>query len=548
MGIKRYTANSDTTITNAYKANLTTRGTGSNMGRADSLEVFSIYAQESSGSSELSRILVGFPISTITSDRSDGTIPASGSIKFFLRMFNAVTPFTVPRDFTLTVAAVSGAHNSNTPKQYDFNWQEGNGIDMENYTNVTRDGIGANWLNMGSSSTDGTLKWGSSASPTAGGVYYTDNSSSFTVSFDDGTEDLELDITTLVEQWLNSAGNVLGSKPNYGVGVHLTASQEVYVATADASTNVPANTQGARRSYYTKKFFARSSEFFYKRPIIEARWDSSTKDDRGSFFYSSSLATGAENMQTLYLYNYFRGQLRNIPSLEATNQVIYVSFYSGSADDTVPSGSRLDLVKDGAHVVDASALFVTGGVTSTTGIYTASVCLTAAATPLQTIYDVWSSALGVEQGGGTVRFHTGSFSPSEIDLSQQNPSTTFVTNITDLKPVYRTSETARFRVFTREKGWNPNIYTKTVAAQSPFIVESGSFAVTRVIDEVLAIPFGTGSNLHTQMSFDISGSYFDLDMGMLEPGYAYKINFAYYNGSIADWQEQPEEFKFRVEE
>ena len=48
MGIKRYTANADTTITNAYKANLRTRGTGSNMGLADSLEVFHIYGQASS--------------------------------------------------------------------------------------------------------------------------------------------------------------------------------------------------------------------------------------------------------------------------------------------------------------------------------------------------------------------------------------------------------------------------------------------------------------------------------------------------------------------
>ena len=539
MGIKRYTANSDTTITNAYKANLTTRGTGSNMGRADSLEIFSIYAQESSGSSELCRTLVGFPVSTITSDRSDGTIPASGSVSFYLRMFNAVTPFTVPRNFTLTIAAVSGAAE-NDGSAIEFNWQEGNGINMENYTDITRDGTGANWINMGSSSTEGVVKWGNDGGPSVGGVYYSDTSSSFTQTFDNGTEDLEIDITTLVEQWLNSAGNVLGSKPNYGVGIHLTASQEVFVATADATTDVPANTQGSRRSYYTKKFFARSSEFFYKRPIIEARWDSSIKDDRGNFFYSSSLATAAENMQTLYLYNYFRGQLRNIPDL--TDNVVYVSFYSGSADDTAPSGSRLDLAQDGIHVVDPSGLFVTGGLTSTTGIYTASVCLTAAATPLETIYDVWGSALGATE------YHTGSFSPSKINLSQQNPSTTFVTSITDLKPVYRTTETARFRAFTREKGWNPNIYTKAVATIPPFIVESGSFAVTRVIDEVLAIPFGTGSDLHTQMSFDISGSYFDLDMVMLEPGYAYKINFAYYNGSIGDWQEQPEEFKFRVEE
>ena len=327
MGIKRYTANADNTITNAYKANLTTRGTGSNMGRADSLEVFSIYAQESSGSSELSRILVNFPVSTMSTDRTNGVLPASGSVSFYLRMFNAVTPFTVPRNFTLVAAAVSGAYN--TTAGIDLSWQEGNGIDMENYTDITRNGEGSNWINMGSSSADGVVLWGNQSAASVGGVYYSDSSSSFTQTFDSGVEDLEIDITTLVEQWINSTGNVLGSKSTYGVGVHLTSSQEVYIATADATTDVPANTAGAKRSYYTKKFFARSSEFFYKRPIIEARWNSATKDNRGNFIYSSSLATAGENMQTLYLYNYFRGQLRNIPNL--TDQKIYVSFYSGSA-------------------------------------------------------------------------------------------------------------------------------------------------------------------------------------------------------------------------
>jgi len=542
MGIKRYTATGDTTITNAYRSNLTTRGTGSNMGRADSLEVFSIYAQESSGSSELSRILLNFPATTISADRTSGTLPASGSVKFYLRMFNAVTPFTVPRDFTLRIAAVSGSRKNNTDgvlEDVDLNWQEGNGIDMEQYTDVTRDGIGANWINLGSSSANGTVKWGTNGNA-VGGVYYEDADSAFAQNFSDGTEDLEVDVTGIIEQW------IAGTKPAYGIGVHLTASQEVYVAPGDASTNVPANTDGARRSYYTKKFFARSSEFFYKRPIIEARWDSATKDDRGNFFYSSSLATADENLNTLFLYNYFRGQLRNIPNL--TDELIYVSFYSGSADDTAPSGSRLILVKDGTHVADASAIFVTGGVTTTAGIYTASVCLTAAATPLETIYDVWSGGFVISNENTLVEVHTGSFSPTKINISQQNPSTTFVTSITNLKSIYKTAETARFRVFTRQKDWNPSIYTKAVAATPPYIVESGSYAVTRVIDGVEAIPYGTGSDLHTQLSFDISGSYFDLDMGMLEPGYSYKISFAYYNGSIGDWEEQPHEFKFRVEE
>ena len=45
MAILRYTASADTTITNAFDPNLETRGTGSNMGYADSLEIFSITAK-----------------------------------------------------------------------------------------------------------------------------------------------------------------------------------------------------------------------------------------------------------------------------------------------------------------------------------------------------------------------------------------------------------------------------------------------------------------------------------------------------------------------
>jgi hypothetical protein len=515
------------------------------MGRADSMEIFSIYAQESSGSSELSRTLLNWDISAIETDRTNGVIPASGSVNFVLRMFNAVTPFTLPRNFDLVVAAVSGAKNSDSAA-VDFSWQEGNGLDMEGYTDITRDGTGTNWINMGSSSTDGVVKWGANGDK-VGGAFFTSEQSGDLVykqNFQNGTEDLEIDITGMVECWVANTVPGYGAPfPRYGLGVFLTSSQEVFVAAADATAVVPENLDGARRSYYTKKFFARSSEFFFRRPVIEARWEDNLKDDRGNFFYSSSLATRQENLNTLFLYNYFRGQLRNIPNL--TDQKIYVSFRSGSADDTVPFGHRLELVdqpNSPAAGDGTRAQFVTGGVSSTEGIYTASVCLTAASPPLATVYDIWSTAHGAEE------LHTGSFSPEKINLQPQNSSPQYVTSITNLKPVYTTRETARLRVFTREKNWYPNVYTRVIANPKPFIVESGSFSVVRVADNLTAVAHGTGSTKYTELSFDVSGSYFDLDMSLLESGYAYKINLAFYNGSIGDWQDQPEEFKFRVEE
>ena len=107
MAIKRYTASQYNTITNAFASNLETRGTGSNMGDSDILEVFSIYGQASSSSIEKSRALIQFPVTTINTDRTAGTIPASGSVDFYLKVYNAEHPFTVPRDITLVVHAVS---------------------------------------------------------------------------------------------------------------------------------------------------------------------------------------------------------------------------------------------------------------------------------------------------------------------------------------------------------------------------------------------------------------------------------------------------------
>jgi len=62
MSIKRYIAEKDTTITDAYKQNQTSRGTLSNMGASDTLEIFSIYGQITSSSYEKARALVQFQI------------------------------------------------------------------------------------------------------------------------------------------------------------------------------------------------------------------------------------------------------------------------------------------------------------------------------------------------------------------------------------------------------------------------------------------------------------------------------------------------------
>jgi len=620
MAIKRYIADADNTITNAYKANLTTRGVSGNMGQSDILETFSIYGQASSSSAEKARTLIKFPVvgnavDYISYDRTQGNIPASGSVSFYLRMYNARHSQTTPKDFNLVVSAISQS------------WQEGNGLDMENYSDEepsnwlyrndtkisniltasfasnTKGDYGGKYISLYDASSNRYNFWFKSAAETApnldgtevevdisagaaasdyaetfknvvgaqsaftavrsvaavgvanvtagaitaptgnakfiglstttvgadytswttqGGDYYTDASSSFTASFSTGFEDLEMDITELVEQWVNSAGNVLGSKSNYGVGVKLSSAEE-----------------SQETSYYIKKFFARGSENFFYRPAIEARWDSSTKDDRGSFYYSSSLAPVADNLNTIYLYNYVRGQLKNIPSIG--NGAILVSLYSGSSDNTAPSGSKLALSKlPGGGVVTNGDFNVTGGYVST-GIYSASFAFTGS-TSLNKVYDVWHF--------GSSEYFTGSIEPKSLTQlwpgQATNPNQQFVSTITNLKPSYSSqNKAARFRLYTRKKDWSPTIYTVSSNKAPIDLVEDSYYKIYRINDNLDVISYGTGSDNQTRLSFDASGSYFDLDMSLLEPDNVYGIKFVYYLNS--QYIEQPEEFKFKVE-
>tara|TARA_R110000744_G_scaffold101339_1_gene195301 strand:+ start:244 stop:741 length:498 start_codon:yes stop_codon:yes gene_type:complete len=134
MAIKRYFADKNNTITNAFRSDLTTRGTGSNMGKSDILETFSIYGQATSSSVELERVLIQFPTADIATDRTAGTVPASGNVEFYLKLYNAKHNSTLPSDYSLEISAVSAS------------WQEGVGTDMEEYKDLTYDKLGSNWI------------------------------------------------------------------------------------------------------------------------------------------------------------------------------------------------------------------------------------------------------------------------------------------------------------------------------------------------------------------------------------------------------------------
>lgn len=637
MAIKRYIATADNTITNAYQMDLQTRGTGSNMGSADTLEAFYIYGQISSSAgttAEKSRILVQFDTDKINTDRTNGLIPASGSVAWYLNLYNAPHTFTLPKDFKMVVKVCSGS------------WQEGRGLDLDNYTDQTYEGVGSNWVRKGATG-DGYSTW-----LTEGGDFAESSlSPAYTASFTDGTEDLSIDISDIVEDWLTGGAKAQGTitptaatvPADYnGAQFTITDSQGTSVTYVyDTSTNtnngstigiqsavdnedvaekiesainntselrlsalesggvvlftmqdigLAGNTDGGlglidissstgqhskvdfvngtgipnyglgvflsssyetgSYSYYTKKFFARSSEYFFLKPNLEARWDSTTKDSAANFVKSSSLATAEDNLNTLYLYNYVRGQLQNIPAnVSHANPAVdmKVSLYSNSVGN-VYDKLKLPAGGDVASDNDTNAV---GGIVST-GIYTASLAMSHS----EGIAGFSGSVYAVWHYNDLATYHTSSeIVVNTINASNYNPDPDYVTTIDNLKAVYSREEQARFRLFVRSKNWNPNNYTVMQTELPSEVVEDAYFSLYRIVDDYVVIPFGTGSAIqpqatgsagsYTRLSYDISGNYFDLDMSLLQAGYQYGLKFAYYqNGS---YREQKEVFKFKVE-
>jgi hypothetical protein len=610
MTIKRYNADKDNTIVNAFRENLTSRSHQANLGASDILEIFSIYAQASTSSQEQARVLTQFPISTISSDRSSSIIPASGSVKFKFKMSNTPHGQTTPENFVISIHPLVRA------------WTEGDGLDMESYLNTEA----SNWMSASSGiawHTTGsdfmTTQWVSNSANVP--VHYTQ---SLTL----GTENLDIDITPWTEEWLRTeAGNAVAATASvdftfnpgenqtlqlyshegerytytfitsstYSVGndvyLELSASLNDTVAAIDKriredfggtittsldgaslaltqslggingntiiSSSIPAS--GAtiaqfegglglpnygvvvklsgsyedgslNRSYYTKKFYARSSHEFFLKPKIEAQWDDSIRDDRSYVAKSSSLAPAADNLNSIYLYNRRRGSLVNIPNTGSALVVQLLTASTGGTAETLPVAGGVSA---------GSPTFITASLHST-GIYKAQFAYDGSETSL---YDVWGKS---DSGTVTTLFTGSGFTVRDESSDSYYEIPDYLINITNLKDSYLQTEKTTLRVYTRNKNWQPNIYTKASQTAPVDTIRDLYYKIVRVSDNYEVIPYSTGSTpSYTSLSYDVSGSFFDLDMSLLEANNAYEISFVSKDGS--NYIEQQEKFKFRVD-
>jgi len=469
MPITKYTASADTTIVNAYYPDSLNRAIYANLGAADSLEVFSIYI--SGTETQKARTLVQFPISAISSSRVAGSIPSSGSVNFYLKLFNVEHPETLPKKYYVSVDPITGS------------WDEGFGLDLENYSDKGQSGsigYGSNWKYR--STTNSPYVWASEGGDVVSGY-------NKTFYFDEGTEDLDVNITDIVEAQIN------GVIPNNGFMIKLSGAYE-------DGTNAT--------TYYTKRFSARSSEYFYKVPVIEARWESVIKDDRNNFYYATPNLSSTDNNQSVYFYNKVNGILKDIPS------------------------SVVPLV----NVYNESGNLLTGSIQSvkvSTGTYKATINITGSSEEL--LQDVWFS--------GSNAYFTGSIDAKirQFDDSAIQPEYIFA--VTNLKSVYSSEEKPAIRIFGRQRDWSPNIYKVASKEINTLTFNNLYYKIIRIVDNSTIIDYGIEPIAYTLCSYDKNGNYFELDMSMLEPGYAYGIKLMLLNGELKT--EFKDIFRFKVQ-
>ena len=290
------------------------------------------------------------------------------------------------------------------------------------------------------------------------------------------------------------------------------------------------------RSFYTKKMYSRSSHHFFERPTIEARWDKAIKDDRYYVFRSSSLAPAADNLNTIFLYNKQRNGLVDLPNTGSHLLVqLYPSIGSGISPTTLPV--------DHGSVNTGAPTYITAS-RHEKGIYKATFSCDNTGS---TFYDVWQKSEAGEDPTVYTTLVTGSgFTLKDLSAGFYFDDPKYNVKVTNLKSDYSVDEKVTFRVYMRNKNWQPNVYT--VASNTPPVhfFRNGYYRIDRVTDNYNVIAYSTGSTpSYSSLSYDVSGSFFDLDMSILEPNYLYQISFLQKDGN--NYIEQKEKFKFRVD-
>ena len=195
---------------------------------------------DSGGNIKVSRILMKFDLSEISKSIVDEII--STDAKFYLNMYDAVS-VNLTTSQSLYAYPVSGS------------WKEGAGTFSDDPSTTE----GASWqYRDGSTQRSYWLASGSSAVSSSGGSWFTGSYGS--QSFDFETDDMRMNVTPIVNNWLD------GTYPNQGFIVKRSGS----FGNSDSNTD-----EGSTDRLGIFKFFSRNTHTIFP-PKLEVEWHDAT--------------------------------------------------------------------------------------------------------------------------------------------------------------------------------------------------------------------------------------------------------------------------------
>jgi len=493
MGYIRLFADKDTSIQDR-KVNeaVAKAGPSANFGASETLSIANRFSPDGWAEHYIKRLLIQFNLSSLTSAVGDGSIKnfSDNTVSATLKMFNVIHDQLNPEGFNLNVYPVLSA------------WSEGVGTDpgtspLTGYANWDYRKAGTLWDDPGlsQSGANGSFTASTDVDMTA---------SSQTTQFDNGWENMNLDVKSIVTNWVD------GLSTNNGLLVTL---DETFESVTSYDVGV-------------KKFYGRTTNTVYQ-PYIEIQYDDYIKDDR-NFVPKGTTAN-------LAFYNVINGRYQDITSdgygTSTGNFLGTVTLYGATASDGSyaaltgnESGSTLTAsrVKKGVYKTNFGlALGEYREKASSYGSaeYGENFFDDTLQNDYQYFRDIWTITSNHPLTALSTSSITSTWKASDIFYNAEAYNTSdLIINIRNFKQTYNHNSKALFRLFIEERGDSTNLITLTAALDTitSETVTSGWF---KILDEA------TNREVlsYLELDYDKDGNFFEIDMSILDTGREYRI-------------------------
>ena len=450
---------------------ITEASTTSNFGASPILEVWN-KINPTRNTKEWARTLVKFSLSSLTAGViSTGKYPDPRdytTVSAYMYLFNALHGDPIASNFTIWALPLTA------------DWTEGTGLDNDLYSQTGfADALSASnsqsWIGL-NSATGAHAVLGSDTK-----VY---DSSSGSATFEQGEENLKINVTT----WFN--GHLNSVSANYGFLLRMSDGQEA--KDGAESTLAGVDTSVSATSYFTKKFYGKTTNT-RKQPYIQLEWPGEIKDDRSLMKFSK---TG-----NLFFYNMVDGVMED---LNGTSDFPGHVTISADGVATSPSTITASRFAKGVYKVNiGTSAPAAGGSVSGINIGTSASSL---------FVDSW-----VVTTAGEYLTTTGELTFNQpVQGAQSFNISNFHVNLLNKKNNYDYGSTTKIRMFIRDKSTVLSAVTGSTTAMSGFIVKSGTVEIREATTDLVEVQA-------FELSYDKEGNWFELNTNNLYPDIEYKI-------------------------